>query len=114
MSTSTIVETRVRISNLTIDIRYVPGSVEAVTPFVHEVVAAAEAKARPATWRDLAGVRAARSARSALNEVFPGTRIESAQSRWRAVNAPHMVALLRAGACLERGHPVERPEEAAV
>ncbi|SCF56921.1 Transposase, Mutator family [Streptomyces sp. Ncost-T10-10d] len=216
-----------------VDIRYVPGSVEAVTPFVHEVVAAAEAEARPVTWRDLAGLRAARSARSALNEVFPGTRhqrcwvhktasvldalpksaqpvakraiqeiynaedkehaaravraferacqakypkvtkrttddedellaffdflaehwvhlrstnpiesafatvrlrtkvtkstgsrgtalamvfklIESAQSRWRTVNTPHIVALLRAGARLERGHPVERPEEAAV
>jgi len=29
--------------------------------------------------------------------------IESAQSRWRAVNAPHLVALVRAGAKFEKG-----------
>lgn len=34
--------------------------------------------------------------------------IESAQQRWRAVNAPHLVALVRAGARFERGHLVER------
>ena len=34
--------------------------------------------------------------------------IESAQDRWRAVNAPHLVALVRAGARFERGIPVER------
>jgi putative transposase len=39
--------------------------------------------------------------------------IESAQSRWRAVNAPHLVALVRAGARFERGLPVERPEAVA-
>jgi transposase-like protein len=37
--------------------------------------------------------------------------IESAQARWRAVNAPHLVALVRAGAVFEKGKPVERPEE---
>ena len=37
--------------------------------------------------------------------------IESAQRRWRAVNAPHLVALVRAGATFERGKLVERPEE---
>ena len=36
--------------------------------------------------------------------------VESAQRRWRAVNAPHLVALVRAGARFERGHLVERPE----
>ncbi|MEV7130633.1 IS256 family transposase [Streptomyces sp. NPDC093260] len=36
--------------------------------------------------------------------------VESAQARWRAVNAPHLVALVRAGARFERGHLVERPE----
>lgn len=36
--------------------------------------------------------------------------IESAQARWRAVNAPHHVALVRAGAHFERGHLVEREE----
>lgn len=39
--------------------------------------------------------------------------IESAQARWRAVNAPHLVALVRAGARFERGHLVERSEQAA-
>jgi putative transposase len=39
--------------------------------------------------------------------------IESAQARWRAVNAPHLVALVRAGARFERGHLVERPETRA-
>jgi transposase-like protein len=35
--------------------------------------------------------------------------IESAQTRWRAVNAPHLVALVRAGARFEKGKLVERP-----
>jgi len=35
--------------------------------------------------------------------------IEAAQHRWRAVNAPHLVALVRAGARFERGKLVERP-----
>ena len=30
--------------------------------------------------------------------------IESAQSRWRAVNAPHLVALVRAGPSSRRGN----------
>ncbi|WP_424534518.1 transposase [Sphaerisporangium viridialbum] len=34
--------------------------------------------------------------------------IESAQARWRAINAPHLVALVRAGARFERGVLVER------
>ena len=34
--------------------------------------------------------------------------IEAAQSRWRAVNAPHLVALVRAGARFDKGHLVER------
>ena len=37
--------------------------------------------------------------------------IESAQRRWRAVNAPHLVALVRAGAKFENGKLVERPDE---
>lgn len=37
--------------------------------------------------------------------------IESAQARWRAVNAPHLVALVRAGATFEKGKLVERPQE---
>ncbi|WP_329089575.1 IS256 family transposase [Streptosporangium sp. NBC_01469] len=39
--------------------------------------------------------------------------IESAQARWRAVNAPHLVALVRAGARFEKGRLVEREERAA-
>ena len=37
--------------------------------------------------------------------------IEAAQARWRAVNAPHLVALVRAGAKFENGQLVERPDE---
>jgi putative transposase len=37
--------------------------------------------------------------------------IEAAQARWRAVNAPHLVALVRAGARFEKGKLVERPDE---
>jgi transposase-like protein len=36
--------------------------------------------------------------------------IEAAQARWRAVNAPHLVALVRAGAVFKAGKLVERPE----
>jgi transposase-like protein len=36
--------------------------------------------------------------------------IEAAQTRWRAVNAPHLVALVRAGARFEAGKLVERPD----
>ncbi len=35
--------------------------------------------------------------------------IESAQHRWRMVNAPHLVALVRAGATFTGGRLVERP-----
>ncbi len=37
--------------------------------------------------------------------------IQAAQARWRAVNAPHLVALVRAGATFEKGILVERPDE---
>jgi putative transposase len=37
--------------------------------------------------------------------------IESAQERWRAVNAPHLVALVRAGAVFVNGQLVERSVE---
>ena len=36
--------------------------------------------------------------------------IESAERRWRVVNAPHLVALVRAGATFEKGKLVERPD----
>lgn len=39
--------------------------------------------------------------------------IESAQSRWRAVNASHLVALVRAGATFTNGVLIERPDEEA-
>ncbi|KOX51803.1 transposase [Streptomyces sp. NRRL F-7442] len=48
---------------------------------------------------------------AALAMVFK--LVESAQQRWRAVNAPHLVALVRAGARFERGRLVERPEAVA-
>ena len=35
--------------------------------------------------------------------------IEAAQGRWRMVNAPHLVALVRAGATFVNGKLVERP-----
>src|SRR4051794_20543283 len=52
--------------------------------------------------------KGAGSAAAALAMVFK--LVESAQHRGRAVNAPHLVALVRAGARFERGHLVERPE----
>jgi putative transposase len=36
--------------------------------------------------------------------------LEAAEGRWRAVNGPHLVALVRAGARFERGKLVERAE----
>lgn len=72
---------------------------------------------------------------AALGEVFPQARgrskvpkgpgsratgpamafklIESAQARWRALNAPHPVALVRTGTTFINGKLVERPEEVA-
>jgi transposase-like protein len=37
--------------------------------------------------------------------------IEAAQDRWRAVNAPHLVALVRAGATFVNGKLVQRPDD---
>lgn len=37
--------------------------------------------------------------------------LEAAQDRWRAVNSPHLVALVRAGATFRKGVLVERPTE---
>jgi putative transposase len=37
--------------------------------------------------------------------------IESAQTRWRAVNAPHLVALVRAGVVFEKGVMTERSDK---
>ena len=35
--------------------------------------------------------------------------IESAQARWRAVNAPHLVALVRTGARFKKGNSSSDP-----
>jgi hypothetical protein len=40
--------------------------------------------------------------------------IESAQRRWRMVNAPHLVALVQAGATFVNGKLAERPGEDAL
>ncbi len=50
----------------------------------------------------------------------PGTRdtglamvfklLQAAEGRWRAVNGPHLVALVRAGARFENGKLIERPD----
>jgi putative transposase len=37
--------------------------------------------------------------------------LEAAQDRWRAVNGPHLVALVRAGARVDKGVMVERPDD---
>jgi putative transposase len=37
--------------------------------------------------------------------------LEAAEGRWRAVNGPHLVALVRAGARFKNGKLVERPKE---
>ena len=39
--------------------------------------------------------------------------IESAQARWRAVNGPHLVALVHTSARFEKGKLIERPIESA-
>ena len=38
--------------------------------------------------------------------------LEAAQDHWRAVNGPHLVALVRTGARFKKGRLVERPKEA--
>ena len=50
--------------------------------------------------------RGAGSRTAALAMTFK--LIESAQQRWRSVNAPQLVALVRSGARFERGQLVER------
>jgi len=35
--------------------------------------------------------------------------LEAAQTRWRSVNPPHLVALVRAGATFHKGKLLERP-----
>jgi putative transposase len=37
--------------------------------------------------------------------------VDAAQARWRAVNSPHLVVLVRAGALFEKGIVIERPAD---
>jgi hypothetical protein len=37
--------------------------------------------------------------------------LQAAEGRWRAVNGPHLVALVRAGARFEKGKLIERPHQ---
>jgi putative transposase len=50
------------------------------------------------------------SAKAGLAMAFK--LLTSAQDRCRAVNGPHLVALVRAGATFEKGVLVERPDDA--
>lgn len=63
-------------------------------------------RGRHATFLAGTGSRAA-----ALAMVFK--LVEPAQARRRAVNAPHLVALVRNGARFGNGHLIELPEPAA-
>lgn len=74
---------------------------------VHEATGPIEstvATVRPCT-------RGARSRTAAL--AMECKLVESAQQRWRAVNAPHLVHLVRAGAGFERGLPAGRSKATA-
>ncbi|MET7906645.1 IS256 family transposase [Streptomyces sp. NPDC005355] len=55
--------------------------------------------------------RGAGSPAAALAMVFK--LVESAQERWRAITAPHLVALVRVGARFDRGQLIERAEPGA-
>ena len=55
--------------------------------------------------------RGAGSPAAALAMVFK--LVESAQTRWRAINAAHLVPLVRTGARFERGTLVDQPQEVA-
>ena len=39
--------------------------------------------------------------------------LEAAEERWRSLNGPHLVALVRAGARFDKGVMIERPDERA-
>ena len=56
------------------------------------------------------GDQGARSKTAGLAMAFK--LLEAAQDRWRAVNGPHLVALVRAGARFDKGVMIERPDEA--
>lgn len=67
--------------------------------------AAAHVRAREGSPGDALGVD--------LSPELSALHIALLRGRWRAVNAPHFVALVRAGARFEAGKLVERPEEDA-
>ncbi|GAA5125462.1 hypothetical protein GCM10023320_39880 [Pseudonocardia adelaidensis] len=81
------------------------------------VLGALPKSAHPGARKALAEIWNAEDRRHALDAVTrSGSRaafklIEAAQDRWRAVNAPHLVAIVRAGATFEAGELVERPDE---
>jgi transposase-like protein len=66
-----------------------------------------------ATVRHRTKITRGPGSRAAAGLAMAFKLIESAQARWRAVNTPHLVALVRAGARFERGALVEREEVTA-
>jgi transposase-like protein len=63
---------------------------------------------------ELIGVRAdGRKELIALADRYRESAESWADDRWRAVNAPHLVALVRAGGIFRGGVLAERPEQAA-
>ncbi len=52
-----------------------------------------------------------RKVRSADQLAATAVAAAKTQHRWRAVNAPHLVALVRAGAKFKNGKLLERPDE---
>jgi putative transposase len=80
----------------------------------------------PETWRDRSSLRAITKIESTFATVRLRTKVTkgagsraagiamayeligAAQIRWRAVNAPHVVALVRAGAIFRKGRLLER------
>jgi hypothetical protein len=64
--------------------------------------------------RQLSGLGGSRATgRRPPGWLWPSKLIESAQRRWRMVNAPHLVALVRAGAVFVNGKLIERPKDQA-
>ncbi len=62
-------------------------------------------------WLRTKVTKGAGSRAAGLAMVF--RRVESAQTRWRAVNGAHLVPLVRVEALFERHQLVERPEAVA-
>lgn len=68
-------------------------------------------RARDSTRR--AGAPKRRGGSLPVSRAVQFKLIASAQARWREVNAPHPVTLVRAGATFEKDVRVERPDEQA-